>query len=185
MVTFKQYCMNEGRLGGMMGAAAMAASSLHGGFVKDWSVNYQTSNDPAKERRAQQVIDAGYKVPGDATRAIQTAAGIFAGDEGKTREQLIEYLKHTGAVESGYRTKVQTGGGPARSYWQVEPATAMDLVKNSDAYFGKKFHQVYGKNALKTVKTWDSRKWSIALERHPTLGATMAAAKWIASGWND
>ena len=183
MISFKQYCLNEGRWGSMMGAAAMAASSLHGSFVKDWSANYQTSNDPAKERRAQQVIDAGYKVPADAERAIQIAADIFAGDEGKTREQLIEYLRHTGAVESGYRTKVQDGGGPARSYWQVEPATAMDLVKNSSAYFGKKFHKHFGKNALRAAQQFDEKKWSAGLEKYDELGATMAAAKWLASRW--
>ena len=183
MITFKQYYVNEGRLGSMMGAAAMAAGSLHGGFVKDWSANYQTSNDPAKERRAQQVIDAGYKVPADAERAIQIAADIFAGDEGKTREELIEYLKHTGAVESGYRTKVQDGGGPARSYWQVEPVTAMDLVKNSSAYFGNKFHSRYGKNALKKMQGMNETEWSAALEKYDELGAVMAAAKWLASNW--
>ena len=183
MITFKQYYVNEGKLGSMMSAAALAAGSLHGGFVKDWSKNYQTSNDPNKEIRAQSVIDSNYTVPADAERAIQIAARIFAGDEGKTHEQLVEYLRHTGAVESGYRTKVQSGGGPARSYWQVEPSTAMDLVKNSGAYFGKKFHQQFGKNALKHAKTFDADKWSIGLERHPELGATMAAAKWMASNW--
>jgi hypothetical protein len=185
MKTFKQYCVNEGRLGSMMGAAAMTASSLHGGFVDDWSKNYQTSNDPAKERRAQQVIDSNYTVPPEAERAIQIAASIFAGDEGKTHEQLVKYLRHTGAVESGYRTKVQVGGGPARSYWQVEPATAMDLVKNSGAYFGSKFHKHFGENALRNAQQFDKQKWTRGLERYDVLGATMAAAKWIASGWDD
>lgn len=161
----------------------MAASSLHGGFVDDWSKNYQTSNDPAKERRAQQVIDSNYTIPADAERAIQIAASIFAGDEGKTHEQLIKYLRHTGAVESGYRTKVQSDGGPARSYWQVEPKTAIDLVKNSSAYFGPKFHQYFGKNALKQAQSFDEQKWTEGLEQHPELGATMAAAKWLASRW--
>ena len=185
MITFKQYCVREGRLGSMMGAAAIAASSLHGDFVKDWSANYQTSNNPAKERRAKAVIDSNYTVPVDAERAIQVAASIFAGDEGKTHEQLVQYLRHTGAVESGYRTKVQSGGGPARSYWQVEPATAMDLVKNSSAFFGKKFHKHFGKHALKNAQQFDEHKWTLGLERYDELGATMAAAKWLASGWND
>lgn len=185
MVSFKQYCVQEGRLSSMIGAAAVAAGSLHGDFVKDWSKNYQTSNDPAKERRAQAVIDSNYTVPADAERAIQIAASIFAGDEGKTHEQLVEYLRHTGAVESGYRTKVQSGGGPARSYWQVEPATAMDLVKNSSAYFGKKFHKHFGSNALINAQRFDEQKWSLGLERYNELGATMAAAKWLASSWDD
>lgn len=185
MVTFKEFYLRENRLSGMMGAAALAAGSLHGDFAKDWSKHYQTSNNPEKQARAQQVIDTGYNVPADAARAINIAADIFAGDEGKTREELIEYLKHTGAVESGYRTKVQDDGGPARSYWQVEPTTAMDLVKNSAPFFGKKFHKYYGKNALQSLQKFSAEQWSEYLEKHTDLGATMAAAKWLASGWDD
>ena len=185
MISFKQYCVNEGRLGSMMGAAAMAASSLHGDYVKDWSKYYQTSQDPRKELRARSVIIKKYQVPPEAEQAIQVAATIFAGDEGKTRQQLIKYLRHTGAVESGYRVKRQQGGGPAKSYWQVEPRTAMDLVKNSGAYFGKKFHKRYGPNALNKMRRMNEKQWSAALERYDELGAVMAAAKWLASGWDD
>ena len=185
MITFKQYVIHEGRLGSMLGAGALAASSLYGDFAKDWSKHYQTSDSPDKENRARQVVNKGYNVPADAQRAIQVAASIFEGDEGKTKQQIAEYLRHTGADESGYRTTVQSGGGPARSYWQVEPRTAMDLVKNSSAFFGKKFHARFGKNALRNAQTWDEKKWSIGLERYPELGATMAAAKWLASKWQD
>ena len=183
MITFKQYCVQEGRLGSMLGAGALAATSLYGDFVKDWSKHYQTSQDPKKELRARGVLDKKYQVPAHAERAIQVAASIFAGDEGKTKQQLVEYLRHTGAVESGYRVKRQQGGGPAKSYWQVEPRTAMDLVKNSDAYFGKKFHARYGKDSLKKLKTMNESEWSAALEKYDELGAVMAAAKWLASSW--
>lgn len=182
MKTFAEY-YNENAITKALGFGALAASSLHADFPKDWSQHYQTSNNPEKEARARQVISTDYQVPQDAQRAIEIAANIFAGDEGKSKQKLIEYLRHTGAVESGYRTKVQSGGGPARSYWQVEPKTAMDLVKNSSAYFGPKFHQYFGKNALKQAQSFDEQKWSEGLERHPELGATMAAAKWLASRW--
>ena len=177
--------MQESRLGSMLGAGVLAATSAYGDFAKDWSKHYQTSNNPEKEARARQVISKDYHVPADAEQAIRIAADIFAGDEGKTREQIIQYLRHTGAVESGYRTKTQDGGGPARSYWQVEPATAMDLVKNSSAYFGKKFHKHFGSNALINAQRFDEQKWSLGLERYNELGATMAAAKWLASSWDD
>jgi len=36
----------------------------------------------------------------------------------------------TGAAESGYRNLIQTGGGPALSYWQIEPDTAIDNLKS-------------------------------------------------------
>lgn len=183
MITFKQYCINEGKFGSMMGAASMAAGSLYGDFAGDWSKHYQTSNNTDKESRARKVIDQGYVVPREAELAIRVAASIFEGDEGKTKQQIIEYLRHTGAVESGYRVKVQQGGGPARSYWQVEPRTAMDLVKNSSAYFGKKFHARYGKNALKKLQGLDESQWSQVLEKYDELGAVMAGAKWLASRW--
>lgn len=186
MQTFKQYyVLREGRFSNMLGAGMLAATSMYGDFAKDWSKHYQTSDNPDKEARARQVINKDYTVPADAERAINIAADIFAGDENKTKEQIIQYLRHTGAVESGYRTKIQAGGGPARGYWQVEPTTAMDLVKNSAPLFGKKFHKYFGKDALKQAQTFNRQKWTIGLEKYNELAATMAAAKWIASRWGD
>lgn len=184
-MSFKTYYISEGKLSSMIGGFALGATSLLADFPKDWSKYYQTSNNPEKEKRARLVINKGYKVPADAEKAIQLAASIFAGDEGKTHQQLVEYLRHTGAVESGYRTKIQVGGGPARSYWQVEPKTAMDLVKNSGPLFGKKFHKTFGKGALEAARKFDEAKWSVGLEKHNEIGAVMAAAKWIASNWDD
>jgi len=39
-------------------------------------------------------------------------------------------LMGTGAVESGYTYLRQLNGGPARSFWQIEPATAKDNIIN-------------------------------------------------------
>lgn len=161
----------------------VCASALNADFIKNWSKYYQTSLDASKENRARLVIENGYSVPSSAQKAIEIAADIFEGDEGKTRKQLIKYLQHTGAVESLYKTKVQYGGGPARSYWQVEPKTAMDVVKNSSAFFGKKFHARYGKNALKKLQSLNEAEWSVVLEKYTELGAIMATAKWLATSW--
>ena len=161
----------------------LCASALNADFVKNWSKYYQTSLDASKENRARLVIENGYSVPSSAQKAIEIAADIFEGDEGKTRKQLIKYLQHTGAVESLYKTKVQYGGGPARSYWQVEPKTAMDVVKNSSAFFGKKFHAKYGANALKKLQSLNEAQWADVLERYDEIGAIMATAKWLATNW--
>ena len=158
-------------------------SSLNADFVSDWSKYYQTSLDSSKENRARLVIENGYNVPTSAQKAIEIAADIFDGDEGKTKKQLIKYLSHTGAVESLYKTKVQYGNGPARSYWQVEPKTAMDVVKNSSAYFGKKFHTKYGKNALRKLQSMNEAQWADVLEKYDEIGAIMATAKWLATSW--
>ena len=45
-----------------------------------------------------------------------------------------ELIWRTGLAESGYRTRVQYGGGPARGYWQMEPATERDIWENYLAY---------------------------------------------------
>ena len=78
---------------------------------------------------------------------------------------------------------MQYGDGPARSYWQVEPETAMDLVKNSSAYFGPKFHKVFGDNALKILQSYSEKQMAKALLDNDALAASFAAAKWIASAW--
>ena len=189
MNEFDRYCneqlqsLEEGKLGRLAAMGALAASSAFGDFVPDWSKYYQTSQNPAKEARAAAVIEKGFNVPRDAKEAIKVAAHIFDGDDGHSGAELTDYLEKTGAVESAYRTKVQKGGGPARSYWQVEPATAMDLVKNSSPLFGPKFHKVFGKDALKILQSWDANAWSKNLESNDKLAACMAAAKWIASPW--
>ena len=175
--------LEEGKFGKLAAIGALATSTAFGGFVKDWSKNYQTSQDPAKEERAAKVLQAGFNVPTDAAKPIQTASYIFDGDDGHSAAEIKDYLEKTGAVESGYRTKIQIGGGPARSYWQVEPKTAMDLVKNSSAYFGPKFRQIFGEDALKTLQSLNEQQMSDVLLKNDTLAATMAAAVWIRSSW--
>ena len=188
MQSFQEYyneqMLEEGKIGKLAAMGALAASTAFGGnFPQDWSKHYQTSNDPAKERRATEVIQAGFEVPQEAKKAIKTAAYIFDGDDGHSAAELTDYLEKTGAVESGYTTKVQIGGGPARSYWQVEPKTAMDLVKNSSAYFGPKFKKIFGENSLKILQSYNEEQMAKALLENDALAASFAAAKWIASAW--
>lgn len=183
MQTFNEFVIEEGKLGKLAAVGALAASSAFGNFVNDWSKHYQTSLDPAKEARATAVLKQGFKVPQDAINPIKVASYIFDGDGGHSAEELTEYLEKTGAVESAYGTKVQGGGGPARSYWQVEPKTAMDLVKNSSAYFGPKFAKTFGENALKYLQGLNEQEMSDLLLERDDLAATMAAAVWIRSSW--
>ncbi len=180
---YKEQMIEEGKLGKLAAIGALAATSAFGNFVEDWSKNYQTSQDPAKEKRAAEVLAAGYNVPADAAAAIKTASFIFDGDDGHSAAEIKDYLEKTGAVESGYTTKIQMGGGPARSYWQVEPKTAMDLVKNSSAYFGPKFKKMFGENALQILQSYNEQQMSKALLDNDHLAATMAGAVWIRSSW--
>ena len=187
MQTFEEYynkqMLEEGKLGKLAAIGALATSTAFGGFVKDWSKNYQTSQDPAKEERAAEVLQAGFNIPADAVKPIKTASYIFDGDGGHGAAEIKDYLEKTGAVESGYQTKIQIGGGPARSYWQVEPKTAIDLVNNSSAYFGPKFRKMFGDNALEYLKGLNEQQMSELLLKNDDLAATMAAAVWIRSSW--
>jgi hypothetical protein len=45
-------------------------------------------------------------------------------------DTAIELVYNTGLVESRYEYIKQIGQGPARSFWQVEPDTAVDNCKN-------------------------------------------------------
>ena len=43
-------------------------------------------------------------------------------------EDAMALVMRTGMAESGFKTLKQYGGGPALGFWQVEPATANDVV---------------------------------------------------------
>ncbi len=47
----------------------------------------------------------------------------------KTNE-AVNLIYETGMAESGYRALVQKGGGPAISFFQIEPATGRDIFNN-------------------------------------------------------
>ena len=49
-------------------------------------------------------------------------------------EAAAELVYRTGLAESGYRTREQYDGGPARGFWQMEPATEYDIHDNFLAY---------------------------------------------------
>jgi len=163
-------------------------------FIKDWGKYYQTANDPAKIKQVTIDLnrwDGKTGVPPNAIKAMEKAAKVFEGDHGATSAELLRYLTLTGYTETKFKTKVQqtnTGTGPARSYWQVEPDTAYSLVHDSFQYFGTNFRKAFpdrktrdGKTqtALQFLQSLDKKQWSQALEQSDQLGAVMAAAKWI------
>jgi hypothetical protein len=147
-------------------------------IVNDWGTLYQTTNDPKKNKRALEAINKNYTVPNEAKNSIEKIVPIFEGDKNLSKEELIEYANAIGQIESGYKTKVQIGGGPAKSYWQVEPTTALDLLNNSSAIFGPKFEKVfsvkYGKNSVKYLSKLSKKEMSKLLETDSDLAVAMA-----------
>tara|TARA_R110000765_G_scaffold7963_4_gene26012 strand:- start:32647 stop:33324 length:678 start_codon:yes stop_codon:yes gene_type:complete len=157
--------------------------------VKLWSKYYQTSNDPVKEKRAHAVLADGVNIPREAMDAIKVAIHIFGGDKGISPNVLSDMLVYTGDIESGYKTKVQGGGGPARSYWQVEPSTALDHINTGSGLLGGKFQKTFAKEleTLKTLKN-DERGHEIMsklLEQNDGFAASMAAMNYVRRAHNE
>jgi len=73
----------------------------------------------------------------------------FCGDDA---EQLV---LETGIVESNYKFIRQLGDGPARSFWQVEPATAVD---NCQHYLAHRKHHLFkcAEASLVDIKHWQN-----------------------------
>jgi|AntRauTorcE11897_2_1112592.scaffolds.fasta_scaffold01358_11 hypothetical protein len=156
-----------------------------------WSKYYQTDDNATTEQKALARLEAGVNVPKSAWQAIDIAAYIFDGDNGVQSNILKDLLSYTGQIESQYRTRVQTGGGPARGYWQVEPKTAVDLFINSQQFFGKKFDKQFGSVAkyLKSLKVNDihtQNKVAELILNDDNLAASLSAAVWVrtAKNWN-
>ena len=157
-------------------------------FINDWGKTYQTDNDPVKNKAALKRLNSfDGDIKPEATTAMQVAGAIFDGDKNVTSDQIIDYLTKVGIVESNFSTKKQKGNGPARSYWQVEPATALDLSKNSKAFFGNKFNTAFkkyakdGETAIESLSKMSKEEIGKLLLDDDRLAASFAAAKYIAT----
>jgi hypothetical protein len=154
-------------------------------FAEQWSENYHGKADLEKEQRAYEVITSDYEVPKDAMKGILDAAYVFEGDGGFNKESIIDGLSKIGAIESNYTTKVQMDEGPARSYWQVEPKTAKDLLIHSSGLFGDKFNETFAQygegdeTAYEVLADKSPKELSVLLESDTSLGAAFATAKMI------
>lgn len=159
-------------------------------LVNLWGKYYQATSNPLKNQRALQAINIDFEIPDDADSAINTAVYIFGGDMGVKPETLKYVLVATGQIESLYKIKSQYNGGPAISYWQVEPQTAIDLWLNSRPLFGKKFKTAFSHllNDLNLISANNRRNREIMsklLLQNDDLAASFAAAKWIAAAHQD
>ena len=121
-----------------------------------WGAVYQSESDTDKMdlfREHQKDFKDPYKKESlhNISNVADIAGDVFDGDEGISGGKLANLLYATGAHESGGgKWDKQKGGGPALGYFQVEPKTAKDLIKNSSAYFGPKakahFKTILGKD---------------------------------------
>ena len=52
----------------------------------------------------------------------------------KKTKEAVDLIYETGNAETGYRKLIQMGGGPAISFFQLEPATIQDIFNNYVEY---------------------------------------------------
>ena len=151
-----------------------------------WGSIYQTTKNLEKmEKFDKDQGDYGSldnEVGQNIQSASDVAGSVFHGDEGISGDKLASILKKTAAHESaGGKYDRQHGGGPAQGYWQVEPETARDLIKNSSGYIGSKAKIALSEALGKPVNLRDiSDKDLVTLLRTPVGGAVFGGWKYLA-----
>jgi predicted transcriptional regulator len=137
-------------------------------------------------------------MPQEAADQVNQVANAFDGDGGFNKNQIAEMLNAIGFIESKYETKVQRQGGPARSYWQVEPKTAADMLKQNlnamksgrSQLMGKKFEDLFkdkysdvigDKTALEYFASLNEDQLQKLLLEDGLFAAAMAAHKVVST----
>ena len=168
-------------------------------LVEQWKKNYQSKNKTIEGLSANFRLLLGTNdMPQEAADQINQVANAFDGDGGFNRDQIAEMLNAIGFIESKYETKVQRGGGPARSYWQVEPETAADMLKqnlsamktgrsplmgqNFENLFRSKYSDVIGnRTALEYFASLNEDQLKKLLLEDGLFAAAMAAHKVVST----
>ena len=86
--------------------------------------------------------------------------------------EAVELVLATGIVESRYEYIRQMGDGPARSFWQEEPATAVDNLAHYLVHRSKLMKKC-AEASLVDLKYWqiyDERVWAEILEKNIAAG---------------
>ena len=131
----------------------------------------------------------------EVSEAINKAVNIFSGDSrvkklGWLPKDIEEILLGTGEVESQYIAKRQVAGKEgeiARSFWQVQPTTAFDLISGGrdNRYFGPKFNKEFSRlakgkrTALEHLQSLSKDELADLVETDANLGATLGLARYI------
>ena len=168
-------------------------------LVEQWSKNYQSKDSKMKGFVASINLFRGSNdIPQEAADQINQVANAFDGDGGFNKDQIAEILSAIGVIESKYETKVQREDGPARSYWQVEPKTAADMLKqnlnamktgrsqlmgqNFENLFKSKYSDVIGnRTALEYFASLNEKQLQQLLLEDGLFAAAMAAHKVVST----
>ena len=83
-------------------------------------------------------------------------------------EDAITLIHETGVVESGYKYLRQLGDGPAKSFWQIEPLSAVDNLQHYLKH-RKSLMLRCAMVSMIDLKHWqnnDERLWANILEKN-------------------
>ena len=95
-------------------------------------------------------------------------------------EDAVNLVVATGIVESRYEYIRQMGDGPARSFWQVEAATAVDNLVHYLKHRSKLMTKC-AETSLVDIKHWqnfDEKKWEEILEKNIAAGIVHCRLKY-------
>ena len=95
-------------------------------------------------------------------------------------DDAVDLVLATGIVESRYEYIRQMGDGPARSFWQVEPASAVDNCQHYLKYRTDLMKDC-ANASLVDVKYWqmyEERVWSEILEKNIASGIVHCRLKY-------
>ena len=95
-------------------------------------------------------------------------------------KDAVELILATGIVESRYEYIRQMGDGPARSFWQVEPATCVDNLMHYLKHRPELMRKC-AEASLVDVKHWqnyDERVWAEILEKNIAAGIVHCRLKY-------
>ena len=174
----KQEAMIEGDDAQVMQADFKLDTVNKNYIINQWSKKYQGKDKLIDRLRVNKELTLGsFDVPDEAQLQIAQVADVFEGQNNFTEDNIMEMLSAIGFFESKYQTKVQREGGPARSYWQVEPETAKDILKQNiqanNPILGQKFNnlfknkyadQIGDKTALEYFASLNNKELSNLLE---------------------
>ena len=168
-------------------------------LVEQWRKNYQSKNKKYDGLKTNIRLLLGTNdMPQEAADQVNQVANAFDGDGGFNRDQIAEMLNAIGFIESKYETKIQRAGGPARSYWQVEPSTAADMLKQNlsamktgrSPLMGQKFENLFkskyadaigNKTALEYFASLNEKQLQQLLLEDGLFAAAMAAHKVVST----
>ena len=170
-------------------------------FISMWSKYYKTYMKKVdgkdivmsakevknQEKKAMERLNNGnYVVEPDAKPAINSAVKVFKGQYGLSDQKLTKIIENIGQIESQYNTKEQYNKGPARSYWQVEPDSAMSFVKNASPLlkgnFEKEFAKIErpsGTTVVKYLQSLNKKQMQDILLKNGNLAATLSLGMFL------